>query len=280
MKPRYTTLIDVETLAGLCRESEGHQIIIIDCRFSLADPAQGHVQWRDGHIPGACHAHLDDDLSGKVVAGLTGRHPLPDRESLAARFRHWGISHESQVVCYDNDAGAFASRFWWLSRWLGHEACAVLDGGFRAWKNAGEPVTTESSEPTAGDFTIRDSLVQVIGIDEVARGDHQLVDAREAARFRGEVEPIDPVAGHIPDAINLPFQANLASDGHWLAAGKLQARFQPLLNAAGDKPIAHYCGSGVTAAHNVLAMAHAGLRPGALYAGSWSEWINHGSAHS
>ncbi len=267
----HTTLIDVETLDGL---RDDRETIIFDCRFSLADTTQGMAHWQAGRIPGARYAHLDDDLSGWKVAGHTGRHPLPAREEMSARFRRWGISDGSQLVCYDDDAGAFASRFWWLCRWLGHEACAVLNGGFNAWQGAGKPIDHDRPAiPDLGDFKAADSLVELVGFDAVARGEHLLIDAREAARYLGEVEPIDPVAGHIPNAINLPFKENLGTDGRWLSATELQTRFNQVMEDAADRPIAHYCGSGVTAAHNVLAMTHAGLPAGALYAGSWSEWI-------
>lgn len=278
MNKTCTTLIDVETLDGLRGEP---QTIIIDCRFSLADSTQGLEQWRAGHIPAARYAHLEADLSGPVIAGQTGRHPLPERDALAARFRRWGINGDTQLVCYDDAAGAFASRFWWLSRWLGHAACAVLDGGFTAWCDAGKPID-RAAAPTGdpGDFTAAASLVELVGRQAVAGGEALLIDARQAARYRGEVEPIDPVAGHIPGAINLPFEGNLGENGRWLSVADLQARYQPVISRAGGRPLTHYCGSGVTAAHNVLAMTHAGLPAGSLYAGSWSEWITQDAGRS
>ncbi|MBW2267464.1 MAG: sulfurtransferase [Deltaproteobacteria bacterium] len=238
---------------------------VLDCRASLADLEHGRRVFAQGHIPGAQHADLDDDLA--KPAGEGGRHPLPDPVALVAKLCAWGISDADQLVAYDDAGGAFAGRAWWLLRWLGHEQVAVLDGGLAAWR--GE-LSQDTSLPSPGRFTRRTSLVRVVEADAIVSelGALALVDARAQPRFDGREEPIDPVAGHIPGAVCLPFQGNLDDAGHFLSAAELRERFDSL----GDDPVC-YCGSGVTAAHNVLAMRIAGLPEPRLYPGSWSEWI-------
>ncbi len=226
-------------------------------------------------MPGASFADLLEDLSGPITAGKTGRHPLPDVESFATKLRAWGIGAASQVVVYDDAAGAFASRLWWMLRWLGHDAVAVLDGGFSAWVAEGGPVTDGVTQLALGDFTPqprRDLLTtasELAAPQSIAR---KLFDARAPERYRGDVEPIDPVAGHIPGADNLPFADNLR-DGRFRPAGELRERFATALDGTAPEQAVVYCGSGVTACHDVLAFAHAGLPLPRLYAGSWSEWI-------
>ncbi len=267
----FGNLIAVRDLAAII---DAPNTIVVDCRFDLANPAAGREQYQSGHLPGALYVHLDEQLSSPITP-TTGRHPLPVAATLASQFGEWGIAADSQIVAYDNSGGAFASRFWWLARWLGHDRVAVLDGGITAWQAAGHALTTDlpNASPTTFVAHIDDSL-WVTSESVAERLDAiQLIDAREAERFRGEVEPIDPVAGHIPSAINLPFKANLDNSGYFLAKEKLSERFAPLLESSTELPIVAMCGSGVTACHNLLAMHVAGIDNAKLYAGSWSEWI-------
>jgi len=249
--------------------------IIIDCRFSLADTSAGETAFKQSRIPGAQYAHLDHHLSGPVVAGKTGRHPLPDIGQLQMQFRQWGINNDTQIIAYDDKPGAIASRLWWLSRWLGHNACAVLDGGFHAWKSEGMQIEeSDVREKNTGSFSRVAPLTSNIEKHQVLDKDVCLLDARETERYNGEHEPIDPVAGHIPGALNAPFAQNLNADGTFKSVRELQQRFDPVIEQVGEKRLVHYCGSGVTAAHNMLAMAHAQRNPGAMYAGSFSEWVS------
>lgn len=271
MATGLTTLVSVEELKTQLTNPDW---VVIDCRFSLADTSQGENHFAQSRIPGAQYAHLDKHLSSPIIPGSTGRHPLPDRQTLEAQFRQWGISNATQIVAYDDKPGAIAGRLWWLSRWLGHESCAVLNGGLAAWKQANLPLETESPTTRAnGSFQSKEALTQVIEKPDVLNKNLCLLDAREAERYRGEKEPIDPVAGHIPGALNAPFMENLNADGTFKSVTELQNRFDPILAKSGDKSLVHYCGSGVTAAHNMLAMAHAQRDPGAMYAGSFSDWV-------
>lgn len=252
----------------------GKSLIVFDCRFSLLDKPAGRRAWEAGHIPGARFADLEQDLSSP--AGKGGRHPLPDRDALAARFRAWGVNTDSQLVCYDQASGALAGRFWWLARWLGHENVRVLDGGLDAWNAAGLPSDRETVNPVPGNFQARAPLTRVVSVAQVSGADvpgatRKVLDAREAARYRGEQESIDPVAGHIPGAISAPFSENLAA-GRFKSPEQLRARFAAL-GLDPKQEIVSYCGSGVTATHNILALRLAGFPEPALYPGSWSEWI-------
>lgn len=266
-------LITAEQLLHLL-EDDDVRIIVLDCRFSLADPDAGRSRYQNGHIPGAHYAHLDEDLSGTIERGRTGRHPLPDPDALAQRFGTWGIDAETSVVCVDDVGGAFAARAWWLLRWLGHERVAVLDGGIQAWEDAGGALESEEPTPTPRSFVSRPRPDVLASVGDVAQGRWaRLIDSREAARYRGETEPIDPIAGHIPGALNRPFQDNLR-DGRFKSAEELHAEFEPLMKGLDEaKEAVFYCGSGVTAAHNVLAALLAGWGEPRLYNGSWSEWI-------
>lgn len=250
--------------------------VVCDCRFSLADAAAGERAYRAGHVPGARYAHLDRDLSGPVMPG-SGRHPLPEQEALGALFGRWGISVRTQVVAYDDAGGAFAARLWWLLRWLGHERVAVLDGGWQAWIEDGRPVSTAVPSIHPALFEQRAPLSLPIGAAEVAAGlarhDICLLDARAAERFRGDVEPVDAVAGHVPGAVNHPFQDNLRADGRFKPAAELRKALERRTSGFPPRQVVHMCGSGVTACHNALAMEIAGLAGSRLYAGSWSEWI-------
>lgn len=250
---------------------------VIDCRFALDDPARGRLAYLDAHLPGALYAHLDDDLSGTVVPGRTGRHPLPAIEAFTATLTAWGIDDRVQVVAYDDAGGAFAARLWWMLRWLGHDAVAVLDGGWPRWVRAGYPTESGHAVRAPRPFAPRPRASMTVDADAVRRLHHEpsarLLDARAAARYRGEVEPIDPVAGHIPGALSAPYAENLDAEGCFLPPPVLRRRFDALLGDAAPEDVVSYCGSGVTAAHNLLALAHAGLDGARLYPGSWSEWI-------
>jgi len=266
------TLIDASALGDRLGEDG---LVVLDARFRLTEPSAGRALWAAGHVPGARYAHLDADLSAPVTA-TTGRHPLPDPGALADRLSAWGVGPGTSVVVYDDAGGAIAARAWWLLRWLGHDDVAVLDGGIAAWEAAGGPVESRDPVPVPRAFTGRPRAGLVAAVAEVAAGvevgSMVLVDVREAARFEGRAEPIDPVAGHVPGAVNLPWQGNLGADGRFLPPEALAARYRPLLAGGEDMPV-FMCGSGVTACHGLLAMAHAGLGEGRLYAGSWSEWI-------
>ncbi len=270
----HQTLISAERLK---ENLENPDWAVVDCRFWLAEPERGERDYRRAHIPGAVYAHLDRHLSAPVIAGQTGRHPLPEAATFARTLSGWGIGAGVQVVAYDDSGGGIAARLWWMLRWLGHNAVAVLDGGWTAWQGRGYPVRGGEERRSPRPFTPRPRPELLASAAEVERlrtdPAFRLLDARNADRYRGENETIDPVAGHIPGAISAPYAENLTAEGYFRPAAELRARFSPLL---GDTPPARtvvYCGSGVTAAHNLLAMLHAGLGEARLYAGSWSEWI-------
>lgn len=269
----FNTLVDAATLRAHLDDSRW---VIVDCRWALADPRAGERHYLEGHIRGARYADLEGQLSGPVSA-TSGRHPLPDSVALAATLGHWGIGTDTQVVAYDDAGGVFAARLWWLLRWLGHDAVAVLDGGVNGWLALGEHLVSGESdieprhfrgEPDDQRWLDTEELLDRLRIDEFA-----LFDARGAARYSGAEEPIDPVAGHIPAAINAPYTGNLGANGNFLAVPELRARFAALLAGRRAADAAVYCGSGVTACHDLLALEHAGLGGARLYAGSWSEWI-------
>ena len=251
---------------------------VFDCSFDLADPQAGERAYREGHIPGAHHLHLDHDLADHARAPGTpfrGRHPLPTREAFAARVGALGITPATPVVVYDRQGAAFAARAWWMLRWLGHREVAVLDGGLNAWLAAGGTldIAPAAARP-APPYPLGESLTPTIDAAglQAALGRVCLLDARAAERFRGEVEPLDPVAGHIPGALNRPFKDNLGADGRFLPPAALRAAFVALLDGRQAAQVVHQCGSGVTACHNLLAMEASGLPGATLYPGSWSEW--------
>lgn len=249
---------------------------IVDTRFRLAEPDAGRSTFLEAHIPGAVYLHLDEDLSGTVTE-QSGRHPLPDPATFARRLGAAGIDRRTQVVVYDDAGGGIASRLWWMMRWLGHRRVAVLDGGFPAWTAAGYPVTAEATSHGRREFVAcADDGAQVsvsVLRRAMARGDILLVDAREAPRFTGEMEPIDVVAGRIPGAVNLPWQTNLSEDGRFLGEDHLRATWRSLLGGRPPDQVVCMCGSGVTACLALLAMEVAGMGGARLYPGSWSEWI-------
>ncbi len=269
----YTTIIPPDELLTHLRDADW---IVIDCRFSLDRTERGREDYLTSHIPGAIYAHLDEDLSGPIVPGRTGRHPLPAVEVLTDTFSRWGITDGVQVVAYDDAGGSIAARLWWLLRWLGHNAVAVLDGGWPAWRRAGYPEEDCPAQKYPRTFIPRPRPELIATVDDVAQAPvwrTPLLDARAPERYRGEIEPIDPVAGHIPGAVCAAFNENLNADGIFRSPEELRARFMPILGHAPPSQAIVYCGSGVTAAHNLLALEHAGLHGARLYPGSWSEWI-------
>ncbi len=269
---QFTTLVSTEELAD--RLADGN-LVVCDVRHDLARPdTWGEAQYRAGHIPGAVFVHLDRDLSA-TMTGTNGRHPLPTPEVAAATFGRLGIAEGKQVVAYDQAGGMFAARLWWMLRWLGFDAVAVLDGGYARWTAENRAVDTAVVQPRPAPFAIRrvTPTVSATGVmASLARQTLVMLDARSPERFRGESEPLDPVAGHIPGARNRPCGANLDKTGVFKHAAFLRAEFEAILEGSAADSVVHLCGSGVTACHNMLAMELAGLAGGRLYPGSWSEW--------
>lgn len=249
--------------------------VVVDCRFDLMNPAAGREKWAAGHIPGAFYADLDRDLASPRTAD-SGRHPLPSADQLATLFGAWGLTPERQLVAYDDVGGAIATRLWWLARWAGHSNVVVLDGGLQAWEADGLALTTDHPLLTEGEYPVSAGQLPEITVDEVAvlvaAHELTLIDARDPVRFAGGAEPIDPVAGHVPGALNRAFSQNLDEQGAFKRPAALAEEFAELF---ADTPptVASMCGSGVTACHNLFAMKLAGLPDGRLYVGSWSEWI-------
>ena len=275
-------LISATELIALMAPAADQDLLVIDCRFNLGNPQAGEAAYQQGHIHGAHYAHLDSDLSGPKT-GSNGRHPMPSALALQATLRKWGVGANTRLVAYDDAGGMFAARLWWLLRWAGHEAVQVLDGGWPAWQSAQGPVDAIApAERSASTFALNPRTDWVVSADTVlsrlSLPDHQLIiDARAPDRFRGENETMDPVGGHIPGARNRYFQLNLQADGRFKTPAQLHAEFGELLAQHDLTSVTHQCGSGVTACHNLLAMAHAGLPPTKLYAGSWSEWCSDAS---
>jgi len=273
MNMPYRTLISASELRAL--QAQGQVLLIVDASFDLADTGAGERSHAEGHLPGAHYLHLDRELSG-TKTGSNGRHPLPERGAFAARMAALGLTPQTQVVAYDAQGGMYAARLWWMLRWLGHEAVAVLDGGKAAWLASGGALGTEAPvvPASAGHFVAGDSLAPALDAAalQAQLGRVRLIDARAGERFRGEVEPLDARAGHIPGASNRFFKDNLQADGCFKSADTLRAEFAPLLAPYGAEAVVHQCGSGVTACHNLLAMEVAGLAGSQLYPGSWSEW--------
>jgi thiosulfate/3-mercaptopyruvate sulfurtransferase len=268
----YTTLIDP---VALMSEMHDPSWVVLDARFDLTAPTKGEAMYREGHIPGARFVSLDADLSGPKI-GTTGRHPLPDPSTAAATFGRLGIGNDTQVVVYDADTGSFAARVWWMLRWLGHTQVAVLDGGMAAWTRAGLALSDDEEQWQPATFIARPVAAARVGVGEVLPHVEQpgrvLVDARAADRFRGENETLDPVAGHIPGAVNRFFQLNLTPAKTFKTPEVLRSEWAAIVGGADASHVVMYCGSGVTACHNLLALEHAGLPGARLFAGSWSEW--------
>jgi len=270
-----SALISAQALQGLIES--GSSPVVLDASFDLTDPSAGERAYLLAHLPGALYVHLDRDLCGQKT-GLNGRHPLPDRAAFAATVGRLGVTPRTQVVVYDRQGAMFSARLWWMLRWLGHEAVAVLDGGFAAWQSvsgavqgAAVSVKPQSAYPIGAEVS---PLVRTVDADmlQAQLGRISLIDARAPERFRGEVEPLDAQAGHIPGASNRFFKDNLAADGCFKPAEVLRAELMTLIGARSGSEVVHQCGSGVTACHNLLAMSVAGIDGAALYPGSWSEW--------
>ena len=286
----FNTLISVEQLAQL--QASGKPLMVFDCSFDLMNPPAGHEQYLQAHIPTAVFADLDKNLSaphgspddkGQVAtsnqAASGGRHPLPTRERFSVWLSSIGFSNDMQAVVYDRNGANYCGRLWWMLRWAGHDAVAVLDGGLQAWQTAGQAVRSgEEAAHFQSNFELGRPLETLKTVDQVesdlGQPTQTLIDARAPARYRGEVEPMDPVAGHIPGALNRPFASNIAADGRFKPAALLKAEFDELLAGRDPATIVHQCGSGVSATPNVLAMRIAGFVPTALFAGSWSEWCS------
>jgi thiosulfate/3-mercaptopyruvate sulfurtransferase len=272
----YETLIACEDVAS---QLDNPDQVIVDCRAYPADKKQGaQGDYAKSHIQGAVFASLDGDLSGRMIPGLTGRHPLPEKPVLVETFSRLGISNHSQVVVYDNQAGQMAAaRLWWLLKWAGHPAVAVLDGGFQRWQALNLPVESieRQNRPAVFHADFADELV--FSADEVLKvtsdANFAIIDSRAADRYRGENETIDPIAGHIPGAISMPFSENISADGKLKAPSEIRHRFEPVTGRVPAERTVFYCGSGVTATQNILAYVHAGNPMPRLYAGSWSDWI-------
>lgn len=266
----YGTLVDPATLAAHLHDANW---VVVDCRHALADFSLGRKLYEHSHVAGAFFADVERDLAGPKT-GTNGRHPLPDPQTFAAFLRSIGVNDGTQIVAYDAGGDMFAARLWFLCRWIGHDACAVLDGGFAAWTAAGYPVDSELPRRAPGSIQARVRHELVVDAPYVLAHlrdpSMQLVDARAADRFAGQNETVDPIAGHIPGARNRPFKENFAADGRFKSADELRANFAPFGDPA---RIVHQCGSGVSGALNALAMEIAGEPGSRLYAGSWSEWI-------
>jgi thiosulfate/3-mercaptopyruvate sulfurtransferase len=263
------TLIAADALRVLLQRAE--PLVLLDCGFDLTDPQAGARAYAQGHLPGAHRADLEHDLSS-AKNGRNGRHPLPTREAFAATVARWGVRADTPVVCYDDQGGPYAARAWWMLRWIGHFEVAVLDGGRAAWLASGGTLESTPAAPSvAAAYPLGAMSMPTVAADRLLGllGKATVLDARAGERFRGEVEPLDPVAGHIPGARNRFYKDNLQSNGRFRTPSELAAAFAPF-----GEPTAcvHQCGSGVTACHNLLAMEHAGLTGSALYPGSWSEW--------
>jgi len=271
----YNLLISTEELALHLTDPDW---LVADCRFLLSKPDEKESDYQRAHIPGAIYVHLDRDLSAPVVPGVTGRHPLPAPADAARRFGALGIGPGVQVVAYDDLGGSLAAvRLWLMLRWLGHENAAILDGGWQKWLAEDRPVEAGTIKRSAREFAAQPPLDCFVTTDEVERirldPNFRLLDGRAPERFRGEVEPIDPIAGHIPGAGNIPYTDNLATDGTFKSPEELRQLYENLTEGVPAERVVFYCGSGVTSIHNMLAMKLAGLGDAKVYAGSWSEWI-------
>jgi thiosulfate/3-mercaptopyruvate sulfurtransferase len=282
----YSTLISAEQLANFTKSS-AQPLMIFDCTFDLMKPELGQQQFDEAHIPGAIYVNLDKHLSSKndLAAGSGGRHPLPSRETFARWLSSIGFTNAHQAVVYDRNGVNYCGRLWWMLKWVGHEAVAVLDGGLQAWQTADEAVESSqtASKPkkppfSPSNYTLAVELSALVAINTVVnnlqKSSQTILDARGAPRFRGEVEPLDPAAGHIPGALNRPFTENIGADGKFKPAEVLKAEFAKLLAGRDPNTVVHHCGSGVSAVPNVLAMELAGFGRQALFAGSWSEWCS------
>lgn len=269
----YHTLISADSLQQHLNDAQWR---IVDCRFNLKDPGEGLALYQMDHIPHAVYAHLDHDLSSPVTAN-SGRHPLPDVNQFKEKLGNWSITKDTQVIVYDDAAGSYAARLWWMLRWLGHDSVAVLDGGFSSWKQQGLPVTSDIPQFSRTTYIGEPNLEMLIDSDDLqeklAQSQSLLIDVRDPVRYQGIEEPIDKVAGHIPGSINIPWKSNIAENGLYLPKAQLHDEYMKVLH---DTPIDNtvfMCGSGVTACHSLLALEHIGISGIKLYPGSWSAWI-------
>ena len=269
----WTTLISADELAA-CID----RCVVVDCRHDLTDPSAGRRGYGEGHVPGSVFVSMDEQLSAPKN-GRNGRHPMPSREQVRALLASIGLDDTRQLVVYDTASGSTAGRLWWMAKWIGHDAVAVLDGGLPAWRKAGYPVSTEpAATRAAGSLSLREPLAVLVDAEATGRAAADpaglVIDARPAERYRGEIEPMDPVAGHIPGAVSRPWNRNVREDGRFKPAPVLRAEFEAMLAGRDPRQVVNSCGSGVSACNNLLAMAHAGLPGSALYGGSWSEWVS------
>ena len=278
----FTTIISAAELQEL--QDSGSPTMVFDCSFDLSQADAGNQMFEASHLPGAVYAHLDTDLSAKGDRRFTGacsggRHPLPSRESFATWLGQTGFGNHMQAIVYDRQGSSFSGRLWWMLKWLGHERVAVLDGGLQAWQAAGGAVVPGKSQVQAPtEFSLSPALLALVSVETVlshlGKPHQTVIDARAVPRFRGDIEPLDPVAGHIPGALNRPFSNNITADGFFKPKEELRHAFEELLGTRPPEHIVHHCGSGVTAIPNILAMEIAGLGSTALFAGSWSEWCS------
>jgi thiosulfate/3-mercaptopyruvate sulfurtransferase len=268
---------DVIKIQELKDHLEDPNWVIIDCRYSIAEPDLGYQEYRQGHIPGALYVSLEEELTGEIIPGKTGRHPLPQLKDIVERLSSWGVNQDTQVVVYDHSTGAFAARLWWILNWLGHEKVAVVNGGWEAWvKDIGQIENMEnSSKPSKFIPTVREDLAVDAQFVDSIRSDpgYLLLDSRSPERYHGIEEPIDPIAGHIPGAVSVPYHDNLTDEGLFKSEREIRDRFSGVLGDISPANTIFYCGSGVSAIHNLIAMRMAGFEMAKLYPGSWSEWI-------
>jgi len=271
----YSSLINPQIVQDNLEEKNWR---VFDCRFQLTKPEQKQDEFNISHLPKASYVSLENDLSGPQISGKTGRHPLPAIEKLVEKFSSWGIDSSIQVIIYDDFGGAHAARFWWLLRWLGHDAVAVLNGGWPRWIRENRPISSEIFSNQQRQFKANqrenycvsaEKILENLNINEVC-----VLDARSNERFRGKKENIDPIGGHIPGAVSAPFLENLDEKRNWRSKSELRKMYLDLLDGSSVDHAISYCGSGITACHNILAMYYAGLGFARLYPGSWSEWIN------
>jgi len=268
----FSTLINPEDLV---KNLQNPDWVVFDCRFSLAEPDAGQLSYIQGHIPNARYVNLDHDLSSPKTA-TTGRHPLPNVDVFASKLSMWGVNKNTQVVIYDSAEGAFAARMWWMLRWLGHDAVALLNGGFERWQNEGHPVTAKLPDLTPRQFIAQpnaDMLIDADAVETARQAGKIIIDARGPDRFAGQNETLDPIGGHVPSAINMPFMGNLAENKTFLSENELKDRFTQVFGQTPSEEVINMCGSGVTACHNLLAMEMIGMTDSKLYVGSWSDWI-------
>jgi thiosulfate/3-mercaptopyruvate sulfurtransferase len=274
---RNKWLVDPEYCA---EKLSSANVKIVDCRYSLADFEWGRSEYKNAHIPGSVYAHMDEDLSGEIKPGITGRHPLPDANVLIEKLAEWGIGNEDHVIAYDQAHGGLAARVWWMLRWVGHENVSVLNGGWAEWQKLNLPESSNTPIVERGRFVGKPNQKMAVNMKDVTNWiddpAHVFIDARAHIRYTGENEPIDPVAGHVPGAVSKPFLENINENGRWKSAEELKARFEDTITG-NPEDTAVYCGSGVTACHNLLALEVAGFHGAKLYPGSWSEWVASGN---